>query len=116
MASRGPLVVAPTATRDTYLKLFDTSGKMRAMGLIMGGVAALILWAVWGLTDIASVVLQYIAGLVLVLSVIAMIPFPAFSSRLATKIWTAFSPGVLRVLGALSLAVGGLIVWYGFSL
>lgn len=114
--SRAPLVIAPEAVRGTYLKLFDTDGKMRLMGVIMGAVSALILWAVWGLRDTGSLALTYIAGFVLVLSLAAMIPFPAWARRLATKVWSAFSPGVLRLLGAIAVAVGGLIIWYGLSL
>jgi len=116
MVSRAPLLVAPEQTRSTYLRLFDTAGKMRVMGLVMGAIAGLILWLVWGLADTPSVAVQFLAGLILVLAVIAMIPFPDFSSGLATRVWSAFSPGVLRVLGALAIVVGGLIVWYGFSL
>jgi len=116
MLSRAPLIVAPTKTRDTYLKLFDTDGKMRVMGLIMGAVSALIIWAVWGLGDTASLAVRYVAGLVFFLSVFSMIPFPAFSKRLATSVWTAFTPTVLRLLGTIAVIVGGLIVWYGLSL
>lgn len=116
MLSRGPLVVAPTKTRDTYLKLFDTDRKMRLMGVIMGAVSALILWALWGLGDTASLVLKNIAGLVLVLSVFGMIAFPGRARILATRVWTAFTPGVLRALGALAVVFGALIVWYGLSL
>jgi len=114
--SRAPLIVAPEAVRGTYLKLFDTDGKMRLMGIIMGAVSALIIWAVWGLRDTGSLALTYIAGFVLILSLAAMIPFPAWARRLATNVWSAFSPGVLRLLGAFAVAVGGLIIWYGLSL
>jgi len=114
--SRAPLIVAPEAVRNTYLKLFDTDGKMRLMGVIMGAVSALILWVLWGLGDAAAMVVKYVAGFVLVLSVAAMIPFPAWARRLATNVWSAFSPGVLRLLGAIAVAVGGLIIWYGLSL
>ena len=116
MISRAPLIVAPTKTRDTYLKLFDTDGKMRVMGLIMGAVSALIIWAVWGLGDIASLAVTYVAGFVLFLSLVAMIPFPAFSSRLATNVWMAFPPMAMRFMGALAVGVGGLLVWYGLNL
>jgi hypothetical protein len=116
MISRAPLIVAPTKTRDTYLKLFDTDGKMRVMGLIMGAVSALIIWAVWGLGDIASLAVTYVAGFVLFLSLVAMIPFPAFSSRLAINVWMAFPPMAMRFMGALAVGVGGLLVWYGLNL
>lgn len=114
--SRAPLIIAPEAVRGTYLKLFDTDGKMRLMGVIMGAVSTLILWVLWGLGDTAAMAVKYVAGLVLVLSVAAMIPFPAWARRLATNVWSAFSPGVLRLLGVLAVAVGGLIIWYGLSL
>lgn len=114
--SRAPLIIAPEAVRGTYLKLFDTDGKMRLMGVIMGAVSATIVWLTWGIGDTASQVLRDIAGVVLVLSVCAMIPFPAWARRLATNVWSAFSPGVLRLLGVLAVAVWGLIIWYGLSL
>jgi len=114
--TRAPLVVAPEAVRGTYLKLFDTDNKMRLMGVIMGAVSALIIWAVWGVPDLASHILRYVAGFVLVVSVLVMIPFPTYAKRLAVSVWTGFSPGTLRVLGTLAVIVGALIVWYGLSL
>ncbi len=116
MISRAPLAVAPEKTRNTYISLFDTPGKMRIMGIVMGLFAALIAWGVWADTIIATLVVKYVAFLVLALALLAMIPFPAFSSRLAMTVWRAFPPPVLRVMGVLAVIIGGLIVWYGFSL
>jgi uncharacterized protein YjeT (DUF2065 family) len=116
MVSRAPLLVAPEATRNTYLNLFNTPGRMRVLGLAFAIVFALILWAVWGIPDLASQIVRYVAGFVLILALLAMIPVPAFASRLAVKVWMAFPPPMLRVMGLFAVIVGGLIVWYGFSL
>ena len=116
MLSRAPLIVAPEATRQTYLNLFNTPVRMRVLGLVFAVVFALILWAVWEIPDLASQVVRYVAGFVLALSLLAMIPFPQFASDLAVKVWMAFSPPILRVMGLFAVIVGGLIAWYGLSL
>ena len=114
--SRAPLIVAPVKVRDAYLKLFDTPGKMRIMGFVMGAVAAAIAWAVWDVGEAASEIVKWVALYVLVLAALVMLPFPAFASRLATSVWMAFPPTALRFMGALAVAIGGLIIWYGPSL
>jgi len=116
MLTRAPLIIAPVKTRDTYIQLFDTEIKMRALGVIMGGLSAICIMAVRGIPGAASLAIMYVSMFVLVLALVAMIPFPAFASRLATNVWMAFPPLAMRLMGALAVAVGGLLVWYGMGL
>lgn len=116
IVSRAPLIVAPGAVRDFYMDLIGTNGRMRWFGVAVFALGAGFVWAASGEPGVLADVF-YIAGLlVILLALIAVIPFPAFSHKLATKVWSAFSEPVLRVIGVLAVLFGIALVYLGFNL
>lgn len=116
IASRGPLMVAPGRIRDTYLRLFDTDGHMRALGLVFAAVSAFVVWSIWGVTGTTAQVITYFGGFIFLLAVFAMVLMPARMRKLATNIWTGFGERTLRVLGLGGVVIGGWLIWYGMGL
>ena len=114
--SRGPLIVAPGRTRDLYLKLFLSERRMRNYGIIIGLVAALVAYTFMGVQGTAPLVVVAVSLLVVVIAACFLIPFPASANRLAMKVWSAFSPPVLRVIGLVSVLFGMWLVFFGFAL
>ncbi len=116
MLSRGPLLVAPVKTRDTYLRLFETERRMRVLGLVFGAISALVAWSVWEEPGTTAQVIAYFALFILVLPAGSMILFPGPMQKLATNIWNAFGEKTMRVMGLLSLAFGAWLVYFGLGL
>jgi len=114
--SRGPLLVAPTRTRDVYLKLFLSDRRMRIFGFVMGAFAVFVAYAVAGVSGTIPLVVFYLALLIALIMGLWLVPFPASANRVATKIWSAFSPLVLRMIGAVSVLFGMWLIFLGFGL
>lgn len=114
--SRGPLIVAPIRTRDAYLKLFQSDRRMRIFGIVMASLAAFVAYAFAGLSGTIPLVIFYLALLVTLVMGVWFVPFPASANRVAMKIWGAFSPSVLRVIGVVSVLFGMWLVFLGFGL
>ena len=114
--SRGPLIVAPERTRNMYLKLFRSDRRMRVFGIVMGTAAAFVAYGFWGIPGTAPLVVFYIASFMFLTMAVWMVPFPASANRVAMKIWSAFSPAVLRIIGFVSVAFGMWLVFFGFGL
>jgi len=114
--SRGPLIVAPERTRNVYLRLFQSDRRMRWFGLVMGGLAAIVAYLFVGVSGTIPLVVFYLALLIVVIMGFWLVPFPGSANRVATKIWSAFSPLVLRMIGAVSVLFGMWLVFLGFGL
>ena len=99
--TRGVLLIAPGPIRVQYLRsllepmvvIYTTQKDVGAAAQIMHGFA-------WFIAVMCAVVL---------------IPFPGPVARMGKAIWGRFSPPILRAMGALSVAVGGWLVWYGLT-
>lgn len=116
MLSRGPLVIAPIATRDTYKKLFNSALRMRLLGGVFTVVAAYVYWLTMNEPSLTGQIVRYFAGFIAVLGLVVFIIFAGPASRLAMSIWGAFPPNVLRGLGALAVAFGAWLVYLGLTL
>lgn len=114
--SRAPLVFAPVATRETYKHLFDTPMKMRLLGAVFAAVAAWVYWLTMNEASIAGQVVRYFAGFIAVIGFFAMVLFPKPMKTLALNTWDSFSPVVLRGLGAIAVAFGAWLVYYGLTM
>lgn len=116
IVTRGPLIVAPGAVRDFYMGLIGTDGRMRWFGVAVAALGAVFVWAASGEPGVLADVFYILGLLVIVLALIAVIPFPAFSHKLAAKVWGAFNEPALRVIGVLAVLFGIALVYFGFSL
>lgn len=114
--TRAPLVVAPGKTRDFYLTLFESDTRMRALGLFVAIFGAFCLWATAGVTGTMATIIAVVGIFALVAGAIGMMLFPTWSRDFATRIFKSFSEPTLRVIGALAVAFGLWLAWYGFSL
>ncbi len=113
---RGPLIVAPGAVRDFYMRLIGTDVRMRWFGVAMAVLGAVFVWAARGEPGVLADVFYFGGLLLIVLALIAMIPFPAFGHKLAAKVWGAVNEPSLRGIGVLSVLVGLALIYFGFTL
>ena len=116
IVTRGPLIVAPGAMRDLYMRLIGTEGRMRWFGVYAVLLGAVFVWAAWGEPGALAYVFYCLGLFVIVLALIAVIPFPALSHKLAATVWGAFNEPALRVIGIVSVLVGLALIYIGFSL
>lgn len=114
--SRGPLIVAPIRTRDAYIKLLRSDRRMRMFGIVVGSFGALVAYTVHGLTGTLAQAVFYLSLFVVLIMAVWFVPFPKSANRVAVKAWTAFSPLVLRMIGAVSVLFGMWLVFLGFGL
>jgi len=114
--TRGPLVFAPTRTRDTYMRLFDSDKRMRGLGVLFTALSALVIWSLWGVAGITAQVILYLGGLIFFVGFVGMILFPGPSRKMASAVWGGFNGPTLRVLGLLAVVFGAWLIFYGLSL
>ncbi len=114
--TRGPLIVAPGKTRDVYLRLFATDGRMRLLGVVFAVISASIAWSMWGVPGSAAQAISYFALFILVLPAGSMMLLPGPMQKFATTIWGGFGEGTLRVMGLLAVILGAWLVYYGMGL
>ena len=116
VCSRGPLLVAPTATLRWFEGVIATNGRIRVLGvgvLILGTVMA---WAGasehGGLAMSLSVVGWAIVGI----STLALLLFPAAYRSIAEAVLPTDADEDLagwRFLGLLGVIIGGLLIYFG---
>ena len=114
--TRAPLVVAPGKTRDFYLTLFESDTRMRALGLFVAIFGAICLWATADVPGTMATIIAVVGIFALAAGAVGMMLFPTWARDLATRIFGSFSEPTLRVVGALAVAFGLWLAWYGFSL
>jgi hypothetical protein len=112
IVTRAPLIFAPEATAAFYLRLFDTRGRVRALGV---GVAILGLALVFlaasepgllaGVLTVVGGLMTFAAGCLLVV--------PGVFQQLAEALLTGIGEVGLRALGLLAVGIGGLFVYFG---
>ena len=114
--TRAPFVFAPARTRNTYMKLFESDGRMRALGVFVALLGCFILWGTSGVASGLAHVIYYLGWAMIIIGLGGMAIFPASLRPLALRALGSFSEPVLRLLGALAVTVGVLLAAYGMSL
>ena len=115
IATRGPLIVAPTQTRDLYMTIMTSDARMRGFGIAVGVIAAILAFLLRATPDLASLIVYYLTLLIVAMSALYLVPFPASANRLAKSIWFGFSPAMLRVIGIVSVAFGAWLISVGVN-
>ena len=115
IVGRGPLIFAPDKTRDTYLRWLASDTILRVYGIVIGVLAMVVIYTTQKDVGAAAQIMHGFAWFIAVMCAVVLIPFPGPVARMGTAIWGRFSPPVLRAMGALSVAVGGWLVWYGLT-
>jgi uncharacterized protein YjeT (DUF2065 family) len=118
MLGRGPMLFAPTATVDFYRRLISKTELIRRLGILILLLAVLVIatgrQAEAEHAGIAGAVEVF--GWILAGVAIWLMASPKTYQRLALSIIDAISdPAVLRVIGALSIAIGLALVWTAFA-
>ena len=114
--SRAPLIIAPEAARRMVLKIIGTDQRMRFFGFFVASVGILLVWVGGSEPGIVAQVVFTLGFFMLLVAALWMIPFPTSSGKVARNIWGKFAPRTLRILGAVAVAFGALLVLYGLSL
>jgi uncharacterized protein YjeT (DUF2065 family) len=114
--SRAPLIFAPGATRTWILDLFESDGRMRAMGLFVSALGVFLIWGTGGVAGLLAAILYFIGWISFAMGLIGMMIFPTSIRPLINRIFNAFSEPTLRALGAIAVVIGLLLMVYGFSL
>ncbi len=117
IASRGPLIVAPTATMDVYRRLLSTLGRIR----LLGGLAALLSVSLIVAGGEAQTQHDAVAagivglGWLMIGAAFWLILAPRHYRRVVYGLFDAVSdPTVLRVVGVFAVAIGLGLGWIAF--
>lgn len=114
--TRAPLIIAPEATRDLYLRILSDDSRMRAFGAFFAVISVAIAYAVRLETGLAAQVLYYLTLIIAVMTGLFMVPFPGMMRKVALQIWNRFSANTMRMLGVLAVLFGGWLVWLGLGM
>lgn len=114
--TRAPLIFAPAQTRAFYLRMFETDGRMRVLGSVIAAFGVVLAWAAAGGPAPAATIVLAVGAFMVAIGLLFFAAFPAPARRLATSVWSSFSDAVLRLTGALAVAIGLAIAAYGTSL
>ena len=113
ICTRGPLIVAPQATRSFYMRLIGE--RMRGWGVIAGVIGAAFMLAAQTTTGIAASISFWLGVFIVTLGFTSMMFFPKKMRAVAETAWGSFSEPVLRLLGVVSVAAGALLIYYGMQ-
>lgn len=116
IVSRAPLIVAPEWARNLVLKIIGTERRMRFFGIFVASLGALLVWVGGSEPGAVAQIVFYLGFFMVLIAALWMIPFPRSSGAVARRIWGKFAPRTLRILGALAVLFGALLVVYGLSL
>ncbi|MCP5058391.1 MAG: hypothetical protein GY937_16940 [bacterium] len=117
IASRGPLIFAPTATLDTYRRWLSTLGRIRLIGAV-AAVLAVALLVTGGKADAEhSGIAAGIVGLgwLMMGAAFWLVLAPRHYRRVVYGLFDAVSdPTVLRVVGVFAVSIGLGLGWIAF--
>ncbi len=116
IVTRAPLIVAPERARNLVLKIIGTERRMRFFGIFVASLGAVLVWVGGSEPGAMAQVVFYLGFFMVLIAALWMIPFPGSSGTVARRIWGKFAPRTLRILGALAVLFGALLVVYGLSL
>lgn len=114
--TRGPLIFAPLKVRDFYLRLLDSDGRMRGIGISIALLGTVCIWTGQGGLGTAATLLSGFGVFLVVVATAFFILFAHAARRLATSIWGGFSETTLRLIGIASTVTGLALVYYGLSI
>lgn len=114
--TRAPLIVAPERARHLVLKIFGTDRRMRIFGIFVASLGALLVWVGGSEPGAVAQIVFYLGFFMVLMAALGMIPFPGPCGKLAKRVWEKFPPRTLRIIGAVAVLFGALLVIYGLGL
>ena len=108
---RGPLLFAPEATLQTYRKLIADETRIRIIGVFAAMLGVAMISSAWGADQPAAIIIS-ILGWIVALVAPLLLMLPAFYQYLADS-FLDMSTAAARVIGVLSVAVGGFFIYLG---
>ncbi len=118
IATRGPLVFAPTTTLAVYRRCIATPGRIRALGAVAAVFAAALILTGQAAREAHGDLALGVEGLGWVSAATAawLAIHPLGYQRLVESILDAISdPAVLRIIGLIGIAVGLALGWFALS-
>jgi hypothetical protein len=118
IVSRGPLLVAPEATTAFYRGLLSNPLRVRALGVMLGllGVATIATGsAPEGLVHYVLLGVGWLMALAAPILMVAPSLYMGLADAVLEQAQSA-DAAILRGLGALGIAIGGLLVHWGLTL
>jgi len=116
IATRAPLIFAPGATRELWLKIFSTNTRIRIFGLFAGTLGIAMILVGRGSEDIASLLVMGLGYLLVLMTIFPIMIFTSIWKIIVQAVLEGMDDLILRGLGVISVGLGLVIVYLGISL
>jgi len=114
IAVRAPFVLAPEASTAGGRWLIASRARIRVAGALFAPLALAMILAANGSEQGAAWVISIVGWLWLLAAVFLLLSFTSLYQRIALRILDALDePAVMRVLGAIGVLFGALLVYLG---
>ncbi|TNE60106.1 MAG: hypothetical protein EP340_00610 [Alphaproteobacteria bacterium] len=114
--TRMPFVFAPARARSVFITYIADDGHMRLLGIIVSLFGVFVIWGTDNVGSALAVIIRYMGWAMIFIGVGGMALFPASLRPFAEKAVGAISDPVLRLLAAIIVAIGIMLVAHGLSL
>jgi uncharacterized protein YjeT (DUF2065 family) len=113
VSTRLPLLIAPALTISAFRSMLGTNPRVRALGVVMAAIGALMLWSsIDGKRTAAYVI--FALGWLMELGALWLTVAPATYRSLA-DVFFDMGDEVMRVLGALGTAIGAYLIYFALA-
>lgn len=113
IVTRGPLIFAPAQMKNVFLKIFQTPQRVRGVGIGMAVLGVAVLLALSESVGTLAVILSVVAWSMLIAALAFMAPFPGAAKSFLDGTINLMSDGFLRVVGAIAVVIGILLIYAG---
>ena len=114
VSTRLPLLIVPALTISAFRSMLDTNPRVRALGVVMAAIGALMLWSsIDGKRTAAYVI--FALGWLMELGALWLTVAPATYRSLA-DLFFDMGDEAMRVLGALGTAIGAYLIYFALVL
>jgi len=114
--SRTPLIFAPEATREFYIRVFlATDKKLRITGVCTVAYAVLMIVVAQGHDQTPAVFIKYFAWFVAVVAALFEVILAPITREVAKNLLESWNLTTLRVLGFLGSQVGTVFICLGVA-
>ena len=116
IVARGPLIFAPAASREFYVKLLSTNLRMRLFGLFMFALSLAMIFTARGEINSAAILILVLGYLLAFVSVFGMIVFASIIRLVVEAVLEGMDDLMLRLVGIISLFFGAFFFYLGWYL
>jgi len=115
IATRGPMLFAPSATLRFFQRLISSDARIRGIGVLIAPLAVALIALPLG-EGVAAGILRAL-GWIWAAATLWLIAAPNSYRRLARGVLTYFESSadeaVVRIIGLVAVAIGGAMVYFG---